>query len=84
MSYSTLTPPVRVWGTIAGASGWYYTSDDDDGTVMGANYVTDAQDLGMKVGDVIHIWEDDAGIGSTAWISAVASTGSTMIFSVIS
>ncbi len=86
MAYVTTNPPVRVWGSVSGASGWYYTQpDDDDATIMAANFISNAQDLGMKVGDVVHIWTTTGtDIGSTTWVSAVDSSGCTLIFSVIS
>lgn len=59
MAYATSNPPVRVWGTMAGASGWYYTSDDVATDVDLVGYFTDGHDLGMRVGDVVFIIEAD-------------------------
>ena len=85
--YSTAAPPLRMAGTLAGPSVWYYTSaSDSDGTIMTSNYFTNAQDLGIEVGDVFHLWSetDTTAVGSTAWVSVVNSSGCTMIFTVIS
>ena len=59
MAYSTSTPPVKVWGTIAGPSGWYYTSDDVKTDVDDAGYFTNGHDLGMRVGDIVYLIEAD-------------------------
>lgn len=86
MAYdSAVAQPIRIGGSVSGPSILYYRSADIDSDVIAANYVTDADDLGMAVGDVVHIWDTttNSGKGSTAWVSAVASTGSTMIFTVI-
>ena len=58
--YDTSNPPHKVWSTLAGASGWYYTdADDDAATVAGAGYFTDGHDLGMRLGDVVYIVETE-------------------------
>ena len=59
MAYSTSTPPVKVWGSIAGPSGWYYTSDDVKTLVDDADYFSNGHDLGMRVGDIVYIVEAD-------------------------
>ena len=78
MAYSTSNPP-RLAIPAVGATGpnvWLYDSADAATTVRAANYITDALDLGMKVGDIV-IQGDSAG-GTVAHIYtvlAVASTG---------
>ena len=59
MAYVTTNPPVKVWSTLAGASGWYYTSDDQASDVDLIGYFTDGHDLGMRVGDVVYIIDAD-------------------------
>lgn len=84
MAYVTTNQPVRMdAGALTGAGQiWYYSSADTDDTVIAAGYVTDAQHLGMKVGDVVFIW-DTAGKLSVAGVTAVSSTGSTMAFAAV-
>lgn len=84
MTYSTSNPPTRVWGEVGGNSGWYYNSADDDSTVIGANYVTNAQALGMKVGDVVYIYDSATPKLSVVSVTAVTSSGSTMAFGAVS
>lgn len=84
MSYSTSNPPVKVADALAGGPNlWMYSSADDDGTVIGAGYVTDAQHLGMRVGDCVLIWDSTTPKGSIVFVTAVASTGSTMAFAAV-
>jgi len=91
MAYSTSSPPVKLvdgvmGGGAAGRGGavWFYMSADDDATVMGAGYVSNAQDLGMKVGDFVLIYDTTNTKGSVAFVTAVSSSGSTMGFAAVS
>ena len=68
MAYSTSNPPQLLVGKFAGTgvSLWTYTSADAAADVDAANYFTDGDVLGMKVGDFVlgydttnslcHIW----------------------------
>lgn len=81
MSYATTNPPAKVTDTLTGGPQmWIYSSTDDDNTVIAASYITNAQALGMRVGDLVYIWDSTTPKGSLAYVSAVASTGSTMVF----
>lgn len=84
MAYVTTNPPARMdAGSLTGAGQvWYYSSADVDDTVIAANYITDALHLGMKVGDIVFIW-DTAGKLSVAGVTAVTSSGSTMAFAAV-
>lgn len=85
MSYATSNPPIKIAEGLAGGGAlWFYQSADDDATVIAAAYVTDAQNLGMTVGDAVLIWDTATPKGSLAFVSAVASTGSTMTFAAVS
>ena len=59
MAYVVTNPPARVWGTLAGPSGWYYTSNDVNTLVDDAGYFTNGHDLGMRVGDIGYIIDLD-------------------------
>ncbi len=55
MPYSTSNPP-RCISQSVGANGgdiWFYNSADADTVVRVAGYITNADDLGMKVGDIM-------------------------------
>ncbi len=58
--YDTANPPHKVWGTLAGASAWYYTdADDAAATVATAGYFTNGYALGMRAGDILYIVETE-------------------------
>ena len=56
MAYSTANPPALVHQMVGrtGGSTWVYDSPDAATVVRVDGYITDAEDLGMKVGDVVH------------------------------
>lgn len=80
MAYVTSNPP-RLEG-YAGLTGagqiWTYRSTDALATVVAATYITNALDLGMKVGDVVCVQDTNTPAVAWARVTAVASTGSTM------
>ncbi len=78
MAYSTSSPPIRIVGGIDSISLWLYQSADAAATVKAANYITNAKDLGMKVGDPVIILDTNTPLSTLAIVSAVASTGSTL------
>jgi hypothetical protein len=55
MAYATTNPPrIMVSGVgTGGPSWWSYDSADAATTVRADTYISDADDLGMKVGDII-------------------------------
>lgn len=80
MAYSTSAPPVLITqGLTTGAKLriWYYTNTDADTTVDDAAYITNAQALGMAVGDLIFYYKSDTPAFYILLVTAVASTGST-------
>ncbi len=62
MAYSTSNPPAMITQRVGDSGGaiWSYDSADAASVVRAINYITDALDLGMKVGDMIH-QHDSAG-----------------------
>jgi hypothetical protein len=82
MAYSATLPPKLLVGQLGGPGGniWYYASVDDASAVRGANYITNAQALGMAVGDVVFHKDTDAGtitVGVSC-VTAVTSSGATL------
>ena len=75
MAYETSNPPAKIWGTMGGASGWYYTDGDDDGTVVGSDYFSDGDDLGMKKGDVVHSYDTSADLLTLFSVLSVTAGG---------
>lgn len=79
MAYATTNPPVLIsTGTGLSPQMWLYTTADAVATVRAANYVTNAKDLGMRVGDVFVNIDTATPLVSLSRVSAVATTGSTM------
>jgi hypothetical protein len=78
MTYATSNPPVRVWGTVAGASGWYYTDADVDSDVDATDYFSNGDALGMAVGDVLYDF-DTAGVMTLMFVSAVTAGGAATV-----
>jgi len=64
MTYATSNPPRKITegdfdASQAGGTLWWYTSPTDSAaTVAGtANYFSNGQDLGMRVGDLVFIYD---------------------------
>ena len=75
MAYATTNPPTMTAQSIAGPSTWSYTSADTVATVTAANYFSNGDDLGMKVGDFVHIFDSNTGDGGVAFVTAVTAGG---------
>jgi len=56
MAYATANPPALIAQGIGGVGPkiWIYNDDDPTATVDGDGYITNADALGMKVGDIVH------------------------------
>ena len=79
MAYATSNQPYRLThGGISGASLWYYSDGDVDSDVDAADYFSDGDALGMKVGDpLIHF--DTAGVSTFFFVSAVTAGGAATV-----
>lgn len=75
MAYSTANPPRCAVPSVGGATPaiWTYESDDASTVVRAINYITNAQELGMKVGDLV--FHSGSGVAHIYQVLAVASTG---------
>ncbi|HET7409257.1 MAG TPA: hypothetical protein VFJ13_03590 [Paracoccaceae bacterium] len=61
MAYSTDNPPALISDTIGGTKQfWVYASTDAASAVRVADYITNAQALGMKAGDLVWVIDTDA------------------------
>ena len=77
MAYSTSNPPrlaIPAVGTSS-PSIWLYTSTDAATVVRVTGYITNGDDLGMKVGDVVIQSSSDASVGHIYLVNSVASGG---------
>jgi hypothetical protein len=74
MAYSVANPPRCAVPSVGGASPavWTYQSDDAATAVRAANYITDAEDLGMKVGDIVI--QSGTGVAHLYQVIAVTNT----------
>lgn len=57
MAYVVTNPPARIGGTLGGKSQWQYVSADAKATVVAAAYISNALELGMKVGDTVLVFD---------------------------
>ncbi len=53
MAYSTSAPPILLNQPIAGVRLWYHTSADAAAAADADGFITNGQDLGMKVNDMV-------------------------------
>lgn len=101
MAYAVSNPPVPVSsGPLAGFNAnepgagktipklWVYSSADPIATVQAAGYFTNGLTLGMRVGDIVHVIDNNLArmypsfvtvVTPTAGAPAVAGTGSATI-----
>jgi hypothetical protein len=79
MAYDTTKPPVRMSQGIDSVTFWAYQSADAAATVKAAGYISNAEDIGMKVGDGIVILDTATPLATLAIVSVVASTGATLV-----
>lgn len=80
MAYVTTNPPNKIADALAGGPTlWLYKSADAKATVIAASYITNAVDLGMKVGDLVLISDTTTPLSSLTIVSAVAAAGSTLV-----
>ncbi len=86
MSYSTSSPPVLLQATPFGAAPriWVYASADAIATVYGAGYFTNGAALGMKVGDVMFVYDNNTPTVSFAWVKTVTAGGAASLSATVS
>lgn len=76
MAYSTTNPPTCMTGPLTGAGNlWQYRSTELGTAVDAAGYFTNAKDLGMKVGDMVLVYESTNVALRTHVVVTVSSTG---------
>ena len=76
MAYATTNPPQVAVPSMGeqGPSIWTYTSADPRATVNLANYFSDGVDLGMKVGDLVIVYDSVTPLTSLHFVAAVTAT----------
>lgn len=80
MAYATSNPPRNMMRTNGsdGVNLWTYKSADPIATVRGAGYITNADDLGMKVGDVVIVADSNLETTTIEFVSAIAAGAATV------
>lgn len=81
MAYD-LTNPAQVAVPSVGGQGpaiWTYTSADARATVNGADYFANGDDLGMKVGDLVVVYDTVTPLTSVHFVSAVTAGGAATV-----
>lgn len=67
MAYATTNPPILVQHQpIAHQRAWLYVSTHTRAVVVASTHITNGADLGMKVGDTIHVGETTAASANAA------------------
>ena len=80
MAYATTNPPIKVFqGLSGGASIWYYSSADADSDVDATDYFSNGDDLGMQVGDVVHVYDTGTPMLTYMFVSAVTAGGAATV-----
>ena len=59
MAYVTTNPPALITA-MQDSRLWFYKSTDAATAVRAAGYITNGQDLGMQVGDLVFVIDTDA------------------------
>ena len=75
MAYDTANPPVLIEATASGPAVWAYRSADTVTVVKGVGYISNGDDLGMKVGDIVLIADTTTPASGTAVVDSVAAGG---------
>ena len=85
MAYATTNPPQCLAPQVGGKGPaiWTYESADDDATVNGAGYISNAGDLGMAVGDLVYVYDTATPKGSVHFVSAISSGAATLGFAAV-
>lgn len=90
MAYDADNPPVMCVPRLGSGTGdgttttksaaiWTYTSADPVATVIGADYFSDGDDLGMKVNDVVIVCDDNTPQVTLAMVTAVTAGGAATV-----
>jgi hypothetical protein len=77
MAYNTNNPPQRIRGSVDGgvSAVWSYVSANSLTQVAAAGFITDAANLGMKVGDIVFVAENDNNYATDVFSVASITAG---------
>lgn len=75
MAYATTNPPCLMVPSIgAKPQIWAYRSTDVVGDVDASGYFTNGEALGMKLGDMVWVYDSTTPLCTVCWVSAVSTT----------
>lgn len=84
MAYVVTNPPqCAVPGIGSAPAIWTYKSADDDATVNGASYFSNGAALGMKVGDLVYVFDSGTPKGSVHYVTSVSGAAATTAFAAV-
>ncbi|MBL4854655.1 MAG: hypothetical protein JKY25_10515 [Robiginitomaculum sp.] len=77
MAYLITNPPTLLIDRVGGiaSSLWGYNSPDAIADILAADYVTDAVDLGLRVGDFVQVYDSVLNLSHSMHISALSAGG---------
>jgi hypothetical protein len=76
MAYATTNPPIMIAPRIgSGLALWLYSSADVHTDVDAADYISNGDALGMKVGDFVLVGKTTATIGATVHVVSAVTAG---------
>lgn len=77
MAYDTTNPPRLMVPAMTAATPqiWVYTSADAKATVIAPDYITNGDELGMAVGDVVFIIDTATPLTSLSFVLTIGATG---------
>lgn len=79
MAYATSNPPGLIAQNVAGGrSLWMYVSADAETAFDDADYITNADDLGMQTGDVVLVVDTGNGLSTIAQVTLDADGNGTL------
>lgn len=75
MAYATTNPPRLMVPSLGGGPQlWAYSSTDVVGDVDASGYFTNGEALGMRVGDMVWVYDSTTPLCTVCWVSAVSTT----------
>ncbi len=75
MAYATSNPPSLIASGVAGVGNlWHYSSTDATATVDGDGYISNGQDLGMKVNDSVIVVDTTNGITTFHRVTSLSTS----------
>lgn len=79
MAYSESNPPALISQAVGGAGKvWMYKSTDAEATFDDTDYITNASDLGMTTGDIVHVIDSTNGLATIAQVTVDADGNGTL------